>query len=451
MLWGALAFASARPPRFAVLGFLFVSVALAANLVGIASHIDADASHWLEASPAVWAVGTLTVWLVARIAAKIIVDRDRRPGAYALIAAPLVGVALVFATTQALPMAWHAWAAALAAGYVIRDKRIVPVPEPSRIPVYAVLVLLPFGAFNAYVVDESNSYDGRNYAADLRADYEAGAYKRLMDRVDFWYYRTGESPAQGYWAARAAMDLHRPHAAAAWADALLRRFGAHGPRGPMPTGSEIQQLLNRFRDYVSAMPENERGIAYERALSAGGDVAAAEASLRLRIAGANPVYESIERAPLQRAVEFLFNDLPARIDFDAWTIAELLAVLDLVDARAETAPEEIDRSWLPAAVVVRRDARGIAVCAVSAAFGDVAYEAVPVRLAVLPVSYPEQPWSTASLPFDASWQIEVRAADEPAPAIATVTFDEDGQAGILLPEHSPESVPDEPAVFVWLP
>ena len=118
----------------------------------------------------------------------------------------------------------------------------------------------------------------------------------------------------------------------------------------------------------------------------------------------------------------MFRDLGPRVDFRDWTVAELIAVLELAGARIGTAPEEItDRSWLPAAAAVRRDARRVAVLAVSAASIQVAYRDSTLRLDEPPALYDEDPWRFAELPFDASWQITLHKLHADAPAAATFT------------------------------
>lgn len=333
----------------------------------------------------------------------------------------------------------------------MRDKRAAPVVSRQRLGSYAAVALVPYIAVNAVFVDQTNPHDGRNYAQALIADYDAHALDRVIQRSEFWNQRTGDSGIQEYWSSQVALDLGRPDAAAAWAVRLSRGGGTHGGRRPIPSANAIDTLLYHFRDVVSALPEDGRGIAYERTLSAISDAEAAESSLRLRISDANPIYEDIDRAPLENAAAFLFQDIRPFIDFSDWSVAELIALFNLVGAHVVPAPEDVDRSWLPATVTVRRDPRRVWVTAISAVSRAGAFHETPNLLLTTPPQWPDDAWQIAALPFDASWQVTLRSSDDPITPIATITFSADGQPDVLLAEPFPQTAPDEPAVFIWLP
>ncbi len=454
LLWAAIANRTRTTTHrlLCVIGLNVMTVVFIANIEGLVRDGAIPSEGWMLAPSTEWLLGGMALWLAARIGAKVWVEHERTPeGRYLLVGAPLVAIALVACFTGLHTMLWHGWIAALAAGYVIRDKRTAPDGDGRRFGGYAALALIPIAALNAWFVDESNPHDGRNYIQDVRADYAAGHRLTAVHRLEFWRQRTGESPAQCLWMAHIALDFDRPDAAAAWASHLWPSTSANSLRRPAPTESEINALLNRIRDYVSALPEAERSFAYERALRAVGNTEAGMASLRQRIAGTNPVYTDIERAPLQRAAEFLFRDTSALVDFSDWSVAELIAVLGLTKARIEPAPDEIDRSWLPAAITVRRDADGVAVYAESVVSQQYAFGDAMITLDTSPARLGDRPWQTAALPFDASWQITLHTDDENTPPNVTVTFDQDGNASVLLSDPLPASLPDQSAVFIWLP
>jgi len=451
-LWAVIAYRAKTFRALSILCFVVMGLAAGLHLAGLMIHFPIHSSHWLSGSWTSWVIGGLGVWLLARIGANVLVDRARKPdGEYAFVAAPILSIAIVMTCSSVDATLWYGWAAALTAGYVIRDKRSAPTVSGGRLGAYAVAALIPYAVMNGYIVDRTSVHDGRNYALDLRNEYASGDSRQAVQRIEFWNQRTGDSGAQDYWGARVALDLDRPAAAAAWAMPLSRGGGTHGGRQPIPTSAEIDSLLNKFRDHVSALPEDRRGIAYERVLSAIGDADTAEMSLRQRIAGTNPVYEDIGRGPLENAATFLFSDIGRQIDFSDWSVAELIAVLNLAGAQAIPAPDEVDRSWLPATVVIRRDARRVWVMAESTVARSGAYDQADNSLMTTPERWPANAWQTAALPFDGSWQITLHTDDESGSPIATVTFSTDGQPEVLLAEPVDESVPDEPTVFIWLP
>jgi hypothetical protein len=347
-------------------------------------------------------------------------------------------------------MVWHVWATAIAGGYVIRDKKPMPSSLKKGYSAIAMIAIAPFLFANIMFIDQTREYHGRLYEQELRADYAAGERQRLERRLDYWDDRIGRRTVQDIWRARLALDDRRPELAAAWTVDLFNRSAELFSRWPIPTPDDRQALLNRIRDYVSALPADDRGLAYERALAASGDANAAEASLRQRIAGTNPVYEEIDRTPLQHAAEFLVEGgIRGRIDLSDWSAAELLALFDLVGARIESAPDDIDRSLLPAAVAVRRDGTELAVYIESATSQYRAFSEPLKATNTQPAAWGDSPWRTAALPFDASWQIALHTHDD-AP-IVTITLDAKGNANVLHATPPPQSLPDQSAVFIWLP
>lgn len=436
----------------AAIGIGVMAAACMLNFASLALHVPMETVPWRETSPAGWLVGGLGAWLLARIGAKVIVERARRPdGSYWLVAAPLLAIAIVACFHSQDVMAWHAWAAGLAAGYVLRDKRPAPASSPAIGPAYAAMALIPVVWLATSYPNPANRYDGRNFGLALQADYDAGDTDRVERRLSYWSESSRHDATVSVWYARLALDERRPEWAAAWISDLTFLQRARNARWPKPSWAETSALVNRLRDQVSALDPGERGLAYERALVASRDAASAHASLRQRIAGTNPVYEEINAEPLQNAALFLVEDERIDSQFHDWSVAELLALFGLTGARIEPAPPDVQRGWLPAVVSVRRDARGISVDVESGVAHERSFSTAPASLGTRPRGWQENAWQTASLPFDASSQVSLFADYDSETPVVTVTFGKYGDAVIRVNEPLPESLPDESAVFVWLP
>lgn len=421
--------------------------------LGLVLHNQWQPSAWIPDSSARWILGGLTIWLLARVGARIWVEHERTPdGHYLIAAAPAIALAVALCFVRFEAMAWHVWATGLAASYVIRDKKPMLTSMKKGYSVIALIAITPFLFANVLFVDQTREYHGRLYERELRADYAAGDRPRLEQRLDYWDDRIGRRTVQAIWRARLALDDGRPEWASAWTVNLFKGSAERSSSWPMPTPEDRQALLDRLRDYVSAMPKADRSLTYERALAASGDADAAEASLRQRIAGTNPVYEEIDRAPLQHAAEFLVEGgIRSGFDLSDWSAAELLALFDLVGAHVEPAPDDVDRSWLPATVAVRRDGVGFAVYVESLTSQYRSFSGPLIAASTQPGTWADDPWQTAALPFDASWQIALHTHSDAAAPIVTVTLDTEGEANVLIATPPPQSLPDQSVVFIWLP
>jgi hypothetical protein len=270
----------------------------------------------------------LLVWLVARVGAKLTVSRiEDAPGiSLPLLAmvAILTGAALVWPPEPALG---QAFVLALAASYAQPSTRSFssrPVSWLVGVPVAMVAVA------NLCFVSPNNPWDPRNYtfgAARLLAE----APDALEDRLQAVERLAPEERRTHLWRARLRLSQgDADGAAAAFAEAV--RPGE--PRLlPAPGTQEIDEMLAQLRDACSALPEDRRGLAYERALLAAGQRVNALALLRLRARG-GAADNGRERRPLALTLAGMLGDPSLVEELIQWETGELLRVLETLGAPA---------------------------------------------------------------------------------------------------------------------
>jgi hypothetical protein len=102
---------------------------------------------------------------------------------------------------------------------------------------------------------------------------------------------------------------------------------------PAPGTQEIDEMLAQLRDACSALPEDRRGLAYERALLAAGQRVNALALLRLRARG-GAADNGRERRPLALTLAGMLGDPSLVEELIQWETGELLRVLETLGAPA---------------------------------------------------------------------------------------------------------------------
>jgi hypothetical protein len=254
------------------------------------------------------AVLLLLTWLAARIFAKTLVERHRKPeGQFLLIAAPLIATVVTICVVTTGPMAWHAWAAGLAAGYVIRDKR--PNPETAGLkPNWAICLVAPIALLNVTWINPADPQDPRNHQLKLERDYEAGDIDRFKQRLAFYEDHAYSDPMVRLMA-RPPRVRRKPAQLGRRVD-RRRRAAVRGRTHPgtIPAANPDPTSPICSTAYATRSPPSIRRAAASPTNARSSRTAKpelAEDSLLLRIAGTNPVYEEINAQPLQAAAAFL--------------------------------------------------------------------------------------------------------------------------------------------------
>jgi len=323
---------------------------------------------WVSLLPLALVAMSLALWLTMRVAAKLTVARlEDAPGIHVgLLAVLAVGIVMSLALPQQ-PQLGHGVFLGLLAGYSLPSRQQGSA-RPMPIAVLAVVLLMVLA--NLWHLSPDNPRDPRNYEHSAARLFESGRLTELERRLDFIDGIAPEELRTHLWRARIRLEAGDPEATAS---ALSRALRQGRPRIlPGPSQEETEQFLTRLRDHCSALPENARGLAYERALLAAGERASALAALRLRgQGGAGP---AVDTRPLSRALAHLLGDRTLAGPLAQWDGAQLLRVLETLGAEVQRVPEGFHAPHLLPLVLlaqVREDKRAITAYAGAITFGGV--------------------------------------------------------------------------------
>jgi len=272
--------------------------------------------HWSE-----WAAVALALWLVARVLAKVEVDRrvarDPLHRLWWTVAAVTL-IAVAFAPLA--PRGYQGFLLGLACATVLPGR----ASARSRLwPVVVSLVVFSIVVINLYFVFPANTSDPRQYDAAAQREMP-----RVFDRMD-WIDRHAPNERRTYlWRARAALELGLPNLSSFAFDRAMRPLEGATILAP-PAESERQQFLVDMRDTAAALPEDRAVCAYERVLLASGERDAALYSLRLRTGVPLIHVEKEDTAPYTRVAALILGDPAIAEDLRTWTTDEVLTLLSL--------------------------------------------------------------------------------------------------------------------------
>jgi hypothetical protein len=266
-------------------------------------------------------------WFILRITAKTIVARmEDRPGMHLPLI--LLSVILLFSFLIVLPdlPIGHAFLLALLASYALpsttRQNEIQTLAKWPLIPVLALLV------FNLSHIHPRATTDPRNYDYQASVLYGGGDTQQLLNYLERVDELAPREHRTNLWRARAHLQQNQPDQTA---DALIDALGhARAPLLPDPSQAETNALLIELRDHVSALPEEERGLAYERALVALGQQTNALDLLKQRAPMAIPEQVSKNMPAshdLARDLAQKLGDPHLAETLEKWSMARLYTLL----------------------------------------------------------------------------------------------------------------------------
>lgn len=396
------------------------------------------------ASATVAATALLVTWFVARIAAKLIVDRAEN-GTIAI--SPFLWVmAATLPFVLLLPVRVgpeHLFLLGLAAAFT--RARAAATTTPNYLP-WAYAALAAVFLVNLVHVFPSNSSDPRNYAPRTHADIRAGELDRAWNRLALVERRRPHERRTHLLRAGILLDLGYPN----WAAEEFRESCRAPVRRtvlPEPSEEELEAFVSRLRDYCSGIPIARRGYAYESALSARGR---GETSFPLLFdapaEGGGAHDESTYAEFLATVLAHLLKDDSLARQLADRRGTELLRALEARGARVQPLPKSYAGEGRPVAVVVQRTCGG-------ASFWTLRDDETLVATITTAQSFPrhmEARWLETKLVRGEAGGHAVHLSFTEGTAIGQVAWDADRGGPPATDEHL-SSLPDVPGVFIWLP
>lgn len=394
----------------------------------------------------------LVYWLMARVAAKVEVDRrEGEPGIHVLL---LILIGLKAVTYVAA--IWRPYAGlqlGLIAAYALPDSK-----EPSRVSGWHSLAILPFLlliAFNIGYVHPGNLMDTRNYAASAPYLIDSGQLQRVESRMEFFARRYPAERQTHFWLGHVELARECPYRAAGEFAEALKPHEDLRLILPPPTPEERDEFLAKLRDHCSALPEPASCYAHERALLAAGKQRQALNLLEMR--GTTSLRQTPSNAR-QRvhtvAAGLVVELLRAREiekDLTAWDLERLLGLLEAWGCVVQRAPETVPRRLLPLACVARHGPHTQEVLVVGALCGAHARRAKSERIEG--TSQAAGQWSGLEPALSGGWRATLSGTvGEGETPFATVHLDDDGDIDVdLAGALESAKTPDAPVVRMWLP
>ena len=282
--------------------------------------------------------GLVLLWLGARIAAKhLVAAREGDAGPHAWFATFVLIAGMYALLTAGGIHLGHAFVLALAGGGANRKQNTAvqaPLAPLLLVPVILLVIV------NAGRVFPENDADPRNYGFRAATLWQQQQLTALDAWLDWFEYHAPEERRSHLW--RARMALEQKNALNAAAEFAVAMTPAKLPLLlPGPSEEEAAQFLTEFRDYISALPDDERGFAFENALVAAGRSGQALASLQMRRNVMDPAAADPASLPLAQTVACLLGDPDLAQYLALWAKNDLAALLESWGARIESAPETL--------------------------------------------------------------------------------------------------------------
>ncbi len=396
-----------------------------------------------------------TLWIAARVAAKLVVcGRERSDGAAAALLWALTATAVF-----TLAFSWKVTGAhAVLLGLAVAAARPGKVKEAERIPNTALWALAPVAAlvcYNLWAVFPDNPHDPRNYDLAAAEDFTQGNEELLEQRLAFFEGRAPSERKTHLWRARLALRRQQLHYAA---EEFSQAVDCEGPAPVIlgwPTASERDDFLIRLRDACSTMPDPEGIFAYEQSLVASGQDAQALATLKRRVrTSSTRVPEDVSGAPLRSALGVLLVGHPIAGWPQDWTAGELVGLFSRWGADISPAPEGFPGEHLPLVVVTRGWPGGTATIAYGGEVGSnlagpwhTPKDAAPLCLGTTDAPSNAQ-WSNFERREGGLWVSTLTLEGTP---VGELRAGQDYSFAPFPESESPEQAPDKPVIRIWLP
>jgi hypothetical protein len=282
------------------------------------------------------------LWLISRAWGKVFLSwRENGDGlhAAALVALLLAGLCLAW-----FPIAPHAGLAVLFGLFV---RHAFPLREEKDAapvwPCFTPVLLVPLLLANIVRVDPANPHDPRNYPVVMGQWHGDGRHDDANWLAQFVWSHSPAEERNAYAMARAALEATPSNLVLA--SYYVTRMAAHGPAGPRPVlpspgERERDALLTLLRDKAAAVPPEEAGFAYERALVALGQPENALEALRYRIRPAAARTGNVRM--MAGVVAHLLGAPELEAALRAWDAPMLYDVLSQYDPLLAKRTEEVD-------------------------------------------------------------------------------------------------------------
>ena len=443
------ALAKDRSRAARVLAALSAAVLLGAVALAIPGHSWAGLGT-VDQSGLALARRALTLWLVARVAAKIVVERiEAGSGPHAMLFA-LVAIAGACAVwpqpSGAVP---YPFVLGLACAYVLPHTASGKRARSA----WALLLAVPVAALvglNMWRVDMDNASDPRNYDSAGARHFARHDFDGLTNTMRAFGRSYPNERRTHLWLARAELAMGHPHRAAAEFAEATKPVPRARTILPPPSPEERGDFLARLRDRCSSFPRRERGLAYERALLAAGKASEAFHLLEFSASKGGSAGTGVgedDRAVLEAALAFLLGSEEAKARLRSWPVEDLAALLEHCGAIAETAPDAFPRTCLPLACIARYGAPGECILALGGAGGAVGIVNAPVRASGH--GWMDAGWAAPERGESGAWSIVLRLPGS-GEVLAVVRIAASPEMAIVMHALPPSGVPDAPAIRIWL-
>jgi len=356
-LWAAARRREFAPCRFAVAGWVVLPVgALLYGCLSPRPELEAlRPAHIPFLLPGVFAV-TVFLWAVARIAAKLWVARQfLGPGVYAWLVAALAAGVVVAVWCAPMPTAGFIFLLAIVAGY--GQPRVAAGTSARFVPIMIALVA-SLATVNIMLTLPG---DPRNYERFARAALATGTTDEARERLGFVKKLAPTETRADYYIARIHLAEGNLAAAAKVFARSLR--DTHTRLLPPPDAALIAEFLDEMREKSSALPEQARGLAYEKALIAAGREQHALSLLELRgessplsqVPGNSDDTERALSRPPAAALAALLETPSLADALTLWNARLLAAIIESAGPHSKVAsvPEGFPESMLPLVVMAR--------------------------------------------------------------------------------------------------
>lgn len=336
-------------PRISLLAFLFLLVPFALFIL----FPFIAPMPFLNVSPELFVFPLLlpalvAIWGCARIAAKLVVASTHMPGSLA-VGLPVIictGVCVVVSLGESPSLGPVFLLALLAA----RSKPQLKLESSSACSLLPIVPLIGLVCINLALLLPG---DPRNYEVMALQRLATGDYAALRAHLAFIKDLAPGERRADYYIARSYLSEGRLNQAAASFACSIGSFNRSSRILPPPGATEIDSFLNDLRDISSGLPEQVRGLAYEKALIAADRERHAFSLLELR--GTPLSLQGVSSVPLAKALAELLGVPSAVSMLSAWSPGLLAAILESGGPfnAIIAAPPDFPPSHLPCVVMLR--------------------------------------------------------------------------------------------------
>lgn len=403
-----LVFLTHRPSKWLLLlPMMLVMAGLECVLAAVKPDGTGTGLAW-SFSPPMLPATLLSIWLCARVAAKLTVAEGAFPDKTRHVWIVLVIVSAIAALClEIMPGP----AAALLLG--LAASRGCPGVKGERLgwslapPLIATIVL---AAAHAVVVFPGEARDYESAVSTLVANGETEAARTRLERV--LRVRPCEGRAQ-WWTAVVALEEGRVEEGADYfARSLANRPGA-AVLPPVDDGM-VESFITRMRNESAELPENARGLAYERCLVAAGRADHALSLLSLRGEGSAGGGSSAP-GPAANALARLMGSTELVKTFAGWDTSSLVRILSTANGLCgmEDAPAEMPPDMLPLVLCARRQGERLVYMAFSpqGELGASLRMTPPMALEGAN-KFPEPVWLSPAREEDGEWWVSLAGIAE---------------------------------------